>query len=58
MSNNPYKDFYDAANSGDEYAGVRMAEARKRIERLKEEASWNGTPERSLDEEYNFSGGD
>ena len=57
MSRNPYKDYYKAMNSGDEWAGVRAAEARERIKCLEEAASWNGTSVH-IDDEYRFSGGD
>ena len=45
MSNNPYKDFYEASTSGNEYSGVDAEEARKRIEHIKEIASLNGVSE-------------
>ena len=55
MSNNPYKDFYKAVNSGDEWAGVRVNEAKKRIEKSKYASSWTGE-EPNFNEEYNFGG--
>lgn len=59
MSKNPYKDYYEAARSGDEWSGVRAAEARERIERLEEAASWNGDSVHvNTDDDYRFSGGD
>lgn len=45
MSNNPYKDYYDAMSSGDEWAYVRAAEIEKRIEEIREFASMNGISE-------------
>ena len=56
MSKNPYKDYYEAMRSGDEWAGVRAAEARKRIEDAEYAKSWTGE-EPNFDEEYQFSGG-
>lgn len=48
MSNSPYKDYYDAMSSGDEWAGVRAAEASKRIKKIREIASWNGISEKAV----------
>lgn len=56
MSKNPYKDYFEAMNSNDEWAGVRAAEARKRIKEAEYAASWTGEKPKS-DEEYQFSGG-
>ena len=56
MSNNPYKDFYKAAQRSDEWAAVDAAKARKRIEDLEYANSWTGD-KINTDEEYQFSGG-
>ena len=45
MSNNPYKDYYEAVNRGDEWSGVDADNARKRIQDIKDVASWNGVSE-------------
>ena len=45
MSNNPYKDYYEAMSSGSEWAYVDAAEASKRIEEIREFASLNGISE-------------
>lgn len=56
MSRNPYKDYYEAMRSNDEWASVRAAEARRRIEEAECAASWNDEKPR-FDDEYEFSGG-
>lgn len=56
MSKNPYKDYYDAMKSSDEWSGVRAEEARKRIKDAEYAASWNGDKP-ALGSEYEFSGG-
>lgn len=56
MSSNPYKDFYEAKTSGDEFAEVRAEEARKRIERIKEIESYNGCKV-SLEDPWEGMGG-
>ena len=48
MSRNPYKDYYEACNRGDEWSGVDAAEARERIKELEDTASWNGCSVESL----------
>jgi hypothetical protein len=48
MCSNPYKEFFEAATSGDEYAGLRQEEARKRIEKIRETASLNGMSEEAV----------
>lgn len=54
MSSNPYKDYYEASNRDDEWSGVDAENARKRIKKIKEIASWNGVSEESVMEEmYN-----
>lgn len=45
MSNNPYKDYYEAMSSDDEWANFRAEEASKRIKEIREIASWNGISE-------------
>lgn len=42
MSNNPYKDYYNAMNSGDEFRYINAEKASKEIEELEEIASLNG----------------
>lgn len=51
MSNNPYKDYYDAINSGGEWAHVDAEKASKRIKELEEIASLNICSVESLLEE-------
>ena len=53
---NPYKEFYEASQSSDEWSEVRKAEARKRIEELEYGASWTGE-EPSCNDDYNFGPG-
>ena len=48
MSRNPYKDYYEASCRDDEWSGVDVAEARKRIKELEETASLNGCSVESL----------
>ena len=48
MSSNPYKDYYEASNRDDEWSGVDAENARKRINKIKEIASWNGVSEESV----------
>ena len=48
MSKNPYKDYYEASQRGDEWSGVDAAEARKRIKELEETASLNGCSVESI----------
>lgn len=55
MSNNPYKDYYEASTRDDEWAGVDAAEARKRIEEQEYAESW--TNEHIDCDTYQFSGG-
>lgn len=56
MSNNPYKDYYEAMRRTDEWSGVDAEKARKRIEDLEYANSWTGDKP-NCNEEYNFSGG-
>lgn len=47
MSKNLYKDYYDAMNApdADEWALERAQSISKKIERVREYASWNGISE-------------
>lgn len=56
MSDNPYKDYYEAMKRGDEWSGVEAEKARKKIEKRKESDSWTGDRTK-VGEEYEFSGG-
>ena len=56
MSSNPYKDYYEAMNSSDEWSRVRAAEAKKRIDDANTATAFTGE-EPNFDDEYNFSGG-
>ena len=56
MSNNPYKDYYEAMKRTDEWSGVDAENARKRIEDIECANSWTGDKP-NCNEEYNFSGG-
>lgn len=48
MSENPYKDYYDAVSRGDEWSGLDAYNAKKRIEKIKEIASLNGMSEEAV----------
>jgi len=48
MSNNPYKDYYEAMNSGDEFRYLNAERPRKEIEKIKEIASLNGVSEETV----------
>lgn len=51
MSKNPYKDYYDAVSSGNEWSGFDAYNAKKRIEKIKEIASLNGISEEAIIEQ-------
>lgn len=56
MSKNLYKDYYDAmtAPDTDEWANERAQSISKKIERVREYASWNGiSEEAAMAEMYN-----
>jgi len=55
MSKNLYKDYYDAMNApdADEWAILRAQSIRKKIERVREYASWNGISEEAAMAEVN-----
>ena len=57
MSRNPYKDYYDAMNSNDEWKYERAEEARKRIEEIEERYSWTGERPNFDEPEYEFGPG-
>lgn len=48
MSNNPYKDYYDAMSSNSEWALIDADDAAKRIEEIREIASLNGISEEEV----------
>lgn len=48
MSNNPYKDYYEAINGGGEWAYVDAEKASERIKELEEIASLNNCSVESL----------
>lgn len=57
MSNNPYKVYYEASKSDDEWSEYRKSQARERIKELEEAASWNNESSVTINDEYQFSGG-
>ena len=56
MSNNPYKDYYEAINRDDEWSGVDAEKARQRIKTIREIASWNGISEEEVISSINEMG--
>lgn len=56
MSNNPYKDYYDAISRDDEWSGVDAEKARQKIKTIKEIASWNGISEEEVISSINEMG--